>query len=309
MNNYGYASNYIMGQIKRMAVYNCGYDQGLYDLMSRDPEYIIKTLVYTAQGYFGTQAKYEAVMFMMEGPKYFPSNIYIPVRKEISDNWMYIVDYEFYNVFCNNLNSSMHLGIDDVDRMLAFMNYDRMYDAYDTMVHDTTKFILGFIRSIHYDLLQKYSVNFLVDEDSLKNYVIEDLHFEAEDIYMQGMRLEPVQYMEFTTILLNVVNSTGEDIDKCIESAIQVHLGAVYEKHGMISFYNDPFRKIIETKVFQFIVELIYDLFENIMEYLIVTPNIQDIPYEYMDQHRLNLGKAIRILTLPLTETGVYHVM
>ena len=64
MNNYGYASNFIMGQVKRLNSYNYKYDDSLYNLINRDPEYVIKTLVYTATGYFGPQAKYEAIMCM-----------------------------------------------------------------------------------------------------------------------------------------------------------------------------------------------------------------------------------------------------
>ena len=45
------------------------------------------------------------------------------------------------------------------------------------------------------------------------------------------------------------------------------------------------------------------------MEYLIVNPYAQIIPEKYIEEHKLNIGKAIRILTLPMTETGVYHVM
>ena len=309
MNNYGYASNFIMGQVKRLNSYNYKYDDSLYNLINRDPEYVIKTLVYTATGYFGPQAKYEAIMCMLDGPRFFPSHIYIPVRKAISDNFMYIVDNDFYNIFCNNLNNIIHPGVDDVDKMLASMNFDNSYNAYDATALETTKFILGFLRSIHYDLMQIYTSKFIIDDDILINYIFEDLYYETSDVTLQEHQLDPIQYIEFSTILINVVTSDDPDVHRCIETAIQSHLGAIYEKHSGISFYNEPFRNLIEYKVFQFMIDLIYDLFENVMEYLMITPNLQEIPMVYFEQHKLNVGKALRILTLPITETGVYHVM
>ena len=193
--------------------------------------------------------------------------------------------------------------------MLANMNFDNSYNAYDATALETTKFILGFLRSIHYDLMQIYTSKFIIDDDILINYIFEDLYYETSDVTLQEHQLDPIQYIEFSTILINVVTSDDQDVHRCIETAIQNHLGAIYEKHSGISFYNEPFRNLIEYKVFQFMIDLIYDLFENVMEYLMITPNLQEIPMVYFEQHKLNVGKALRILTLPITETGVYHVM
>lgn len=308
---YGHAANYIIGQVKRFDTYNFEYDKKLYDLITRDPDYVIKTLVYTAQGYFGVQSKYECIVFMMNGPKFFPANIYVPVRREISDNWMYIVNDEFYEVWCNNSRSIIHPGVDDVDKMLMGMNYDVSINLYDgkQISYDTLMFIIGFIRSINYDLLQLYTCRFLVDEDILRDYLLQDLAYEAEPFKSGEIFSEPLQYIEFSTILFNSISSNDENIVKAIENAVQFHIGAIYEKYGLISFYNDPFRKVIESKVFNSVVELIYSLFEDLMEYLIVNPYAQIIPEKYIEEHKLNVGKAIRILTLPMTETGVYHVM
>lgn len=310
MNNYNYASDYILGQVKRLNLYNYKYDDNLYNLILRDPDYIIKTLLYTVNGYFGAQLKYESIMCMIDAPRFFPNNIYIPIRQEISNNYMYIVDDEFYNIFCNNITNVLHPGIDDIDNMLRNMNYDKIYDIYDQSVIENTAFILGFLHSIHYDLLQKYTIKFVIDEDILQSYAIDDLKFEISNAFNNDRISSAIGHIEFSSILIDIVTDNANiNVIKSIEDNTFHHLDAIYRKYFNMSFYDEPYKNVISNKIMQLVMELIYDLFECVVEYLIIYPNMQEIPKEYFMEHKLNVGKAIRVLSLPLTETGVYHVM
>lgn len=317
--NYGYGCNYILGQLKRFDIYGISYDNNLYDIISRDPDYVIKTLLYTAQGYFGTQNQYEVIMYMLNGIKYFPSNIAVPIRQAISTNWEYIVTDDFYRVLIANLNSTIHPGTEDIEKMLMGLNYDRIYEIYEWDTNfDNIKFILGFLNSISYDMLNLYTSGFFVDEYQLRTYLIEEMNYETNNIrevyiphslYSRSLTNEiddPFKYIEFSTILYNIIASGNIDN---LSNYIIDHMGYIYNKYTGLSFNEEPFKDAIVTKMSAYILELMYDLFESVIEYLIVSPNKSPISPLYYEEHKLNVGKAIRILTLPITETGVYHVM
>ena len=117
---------------------------------------------------------------------------------------------------------------------------------------------------------------------------------------------DPFKYIEFSTILYNIIASGNIDN---LSNYIIDHMGYIYNKYAGLSFNEEPFKDAIVTKMSAYILELMYDLFESVIEYLIVSPNKSPISPLYYEEHKLNVGKAIRILTLPITETGVYHVM